>query len=255
MKAEVKLERRPKPEWADEGSWLAALWREAEAPVRSNEVPVPVAISHPASAAAGTGPRGLVSPELRARAEQIVRSAQAQGLPVFPVAIAPLFAGWRLYPQGKHYDYVFCNLAEDPLFHDPDGFPIPEHTLRYLQRLGQSDLGDRFDLLYVVHEVEKGTLHEGEDLDPDKLVPPSPQVQRASRRLGNIATGLWLGAALPLLAGAGLGVATTAGLAMLPLGLDPLLLGAVVGPQRPIRAGELAVWFYLAHWYYTTDTE
>lgn len=253
MEAEVKIEQRPEPGLIGEGSWLTALWREAGTAVRPEEALIPVGL-HPVAAGGSQG-QGVLSPKLRERAERIVRSARAEGLPIFPVAIAPLFAGWRLHTRGRHYDYVFCNLAEDPLFHDPDGFPIPRHTLRYLERLSRSALAEQFDLLYVVHEVEKGSVREGEALDSDKLVPPSPRVQRASRHLGTLGTGLWLGATLPLVAGGGLGMAVataaaTAVLAMISPGVDPLLLGAVVAPGRPVRAGELAVWFYLAHWCY-----
>lgn len=251
MKAEVKTEQRPELRLPGEGDWLAALWREAGAPVCPEEALIPVEVH---SIVERTDHRVAVSSGLRARAERIVQSARAQGLPVFPVAIAPLFAGWRLHTRGEHYDYVFCNLAEDPLFRDPDGFPIPEHTLRYLQRLSRTTLAEQFDLLYVVHEVEKGSVCEGEELDPDKLVPPSPRIQRTSRRLGTLAAVLWLGAAIPFLAGAGLGMAAaTLGQAMVSQGVDPLLLGAVVAPGRPARAGELAVWFYLAHWRYATE--
>jgi len=157
------------------------------------------------------------------------------------------------------YDYVFCNLAEDPLFHDPDRFPIPQRVLQHLQRLDQASVGREFDLLYVIHEIEKDKVREGEPLDADTLVPPSPQTQRASRRLGTLGTGIWLGTTVPLLVGAGLGltaVTAAAGFAaMAPLALDPLLLGAIVEPHRPVRACEPAVWFYLAHWYYDRAKE
>jgi hypothetical protein len=104
--------------------------------------------------------------------------------------------------------------------------------------------------------VKKGAVHEGEPLDPDVLVPPAPQVRRASERLGRWGTGLWLGAVTPLLAGAGLAAVAPAALMMLaPLGLDPLLLGTVVETGRPVRAGEPAVWFYLAHWRYVDPQE
>jgi len=266
----LKLQVKPRSEGKvvplSDAAWLEGLLRRAGAPVRPDEAPVPVVGQAGLSAieggertaeAEGMAPELLIPSGLRARAERIVALSRNEGLPVFPVAVAPLFAGWRLHTKGKHYDYVFCNLAEDPLFSDPDGFPIPAHTLQHLHRLNRSSLARCFDLLYVVHEVEKGSIKEGEPLEAERLVPPSPHVRRASERLGSLGTVLWLGTALPLLGGAGLGLATAAGLAMIPLslglGLDPLLLGAVVAPQRPIRVGELAVWFYLTHWRYTAE--
>lgn len=240
----TKTQRR-----VSDAEWLEQLFRRAEVPVRPPEALIPAAASSAASTMGGRA-LPLTSPELRARAERIVRHGQAHKLDVFPVAVAPLFAGWRLYPRGARYDYVFCNVAEDPLFHDPDRFPIPQATLAQLERLHTTGLGREFDLLYVVHEVEKGSVREGEPLDPDKLVPPSPRVRRSSERMGRVSLGLWLGAAAPLLAGVGAAVASPAIAFAAPLALDPLLLGAVVAPGRAVREGEMAVWFYLAQWSY-----
>lgn len=247
----TKVKVQTQKELRSDAAWLESLWRQAGASVHSDEALVPLSVNKPVTLT----DQVLVSPKLRARAEQIVRQAQSAQLPIFPVAIAPLFSGWRLYTNSPHYDHVFCNLAEDPLFSDPDGFPIPKRVLNYLRGLNQIRLAHEFDLLYVVHEVKKGALRDGE-LTAEKLVPPSPQVMRCSQRLGVVATGLWLGAAMPLLAGAGLGLAgAAAGLMLAPLGLDPLLLGAVVAPDQPIQAGEMAVWFYLAHWRYADEED
>jgi len=236
-----------------DAAWLEGLLRQAGVPVRSSEALVPVTAHSLTSAAAALQ---LASPELRTRAEQIVWLAQARQLPVFPLAVAPLFSGWRLYTKSPRYDYVFCNVAEDPLFSDPDGFPIPQAVLRHLQRLQEAGLGQEFEMLYVVHEIEKGTVREGEPLDADKLVPASPRVQQASRLFGTLGMGLWLGTAVPLLVGAGVGLGMASAGLILPAlaqGLDPLLMGAVVAPGRPVAAGELAVWFYLAHWQYADE--
>lgn len=244
----TKVKVQTKQEFRSDAAWLESLWRQAGVSVRSDEALVPLSVNEPVT----MSEQALACPKLRARAEQIVHRAQDKWLPIFPLAAAPLFRGWRLYKQDPHYDYVFCNLAEDPLFSDPDGFPIPERVLQHLQRLNQTSLAHEFDLLYVVHEVEKDTICEGEPLTAEKLVPPSPHVMRSSQQLGAVGMGLWLGTAVPLLAGAGLGLATAAaGFVMLaPWGLDPLLLGAVVAPGRPIQEGEMAIWFYLAHWRY-----
>lgn len=247
LKANTKREQRTLERTVADAIWLEGLLRRAGAAVSPHEALSPATAGTPVPT---PGSHVLASPALRARAEQITQ--KAQGLPVFPVAVAPLFSGWRLHTKSPHYDYVFCNLAEDPLFHDPDRFPIPRRLLDHLELLNRVGLGQEFDLLYVVHEVKKGTVREGEPLDPDRLVPPSPKVKRASKLLGTLGTGLWLGAAVPLLAGTGLGVLTAA-MAMVPLGLDPLLLGAIVAPGRPVAAGETAVWFYLAHWQYADE--
>lgn len=260
-----------------DAAWLEGLLKQAGAPVRSGEALVPL------SGSVTMTEQALASPQLRTRAERIIQLAQEQHMPVFPVAVAPLFSGWRLHTRSAHRDYVFCNLAEDPLFRHPDRFPIlrrfhpdslvsrllrssifhdrfpvPKQVLAHLESLKEAGFGNEFDVLYVVHEVKKGTVREGEPLDPNKLVPASPQVQRSSRRLGQFGTALWLGAATPLLAGVvGAGIAAAAAPAALlmlaPLGLDPLLLGAVVAPNRSVREGEMAVWFYLAHWQYEDE--
>jgi hypothetical protein len=236
-----------------DAAWLEGLLRQAGVPVRSREALVPVTANSRSCAAAELQ---LASPELRTRAEQVVWLAQAQQLPVFPLAVAPLFSWWRLYTKSPRYDYVFCNLAEDPLFSDPDGFPIPQAVLRHLHRLQEAGLSQEFEMLYVVHEVKKGTVRKGEPLTADKLVPASPKVQRASRLFGALSMGLWLGTAVPLVVGAGVGLGmASAGLILPALALDPLLMGAMVAPGRPVRAGEQAVWFYLAHWRYGEDNE
>jgi len=276
----AKVKVQTKNELRSDAVWLESLWQQAGTPLRSGEVLVPLTSNNPITVT----DQALASPQLRVHAERIVQLAQEQDVPVFPVAIAPLFAGWRLHTRSPHRDYVFCNLAEDPLFQGLDRFPIlrrfhpdslisrllrssifhdrfpvPQQILAHLESLKEAGFGHEFDMLYVVHEVEKGAMREGEPLDPNKLVPASPQVRRTSERLGQLGTALWLGAATPLLAGAvGAGItaaAAPAALLMLaPLGLDPLLLGAVVARGQSVRDGEMAVWFYVAHWQYEDES-
>ena len=92
------------------------------------------------------------------------------------------------------------------------------------------------------------------------LPPPPPRVERTSRALGDAARTLWAAAAAPLgIAGAvglGLGALVVATGAIAGAGLavlDPILLGVVVAPGRPVVVGEQAAWFYLASWTYAEE--
>jgi len=260
----VRMKTKTRSESVSDAVWLGEVLRKADAPVPTSAALVPLSSSKSLEVGDGSRSSILAPPKLRKRAERIMTLAEAKKTSVFPVAIAPLFAGWRLRTKGSAYDYVFCNLAEDPLFSDPDGFPIPKRVLQDLKHLNATGLAGHFDVLYVVHEVDKGSIREGERLTSDKLVPPSPRVARASEQLGSLGALLWLGASIPLIASAGLGVfmagvAGVVGAAALgvdvfsPLGLDPILLGAIVSPGRPVHAGDMAIWFYLAHWRYTDE--
>jgi len=170
----------------------------------------------------------------------------------------PLFSGLRVY-QGQRYDWVLVNLAEDPLFHDRDGFPVPRRILDHLGTVERA--GVDFDALYLAHEMEKGRIREGEQLTADALLPPPPRsVERLSHQLGKASGALWAVAAAPLVvslvAGAAVGAAALMAAPALAvagascMSLDPILLGTKVAPGKPVRPGEPACWFYLAHWAY-----
>lgn len=249
----TRTRRNATPEPGSDAAWLRRTLQQAGGSAGYDHAQVPADVRSGADSASKRDAPRLTSAALRTRAEALTRQAEAEQLRVHPVAVAPLFGGWYLFDQGSRADYVFCHLPDDPLFRDPDRFPIPQGILSELQQLERSGLGEAFDTLYVIHEVEKGSVSRSDRLKADQLVPPSRRVQGRSERMGRWGTGIWLGAAMPLLTGIGAAAATPAMLAAVPLGLDPVLLGAVVDPGQGIREGEIAVWFYLAHWHYTDE--
>jgi hypothetical protein len=166
------------------------------------------------------------------------------------LGIMPLFADYRVL-SGHRHDWVLVNLADDPVFQDPDGYPVPRHVLRRLHAIKQS--GVDFDALYIAHQVPLGMVQEAEQLVAEMLLPPPPKaVQRLSAHLGFMGHVLWRLITLPIavisaLAGSTTFASTAEGS---NVGLDPLLLGVVVGSDRRAVPGEPAAWFYLGHWTY-----
>jgi hypothetical protein len=204
----------------------------------------------------------MVEPALRARAEHLAVQSREEGLAVPYLGAMPLFSGHRVYP-GRQYDWVLVNLAEDPLFHDRDGFPIPTAILERLRAIERA--GVDFDALYVAHELEKGRIHDGQPLTAEMLQPPPPKaVEQLSARLGDAAPRMWATAAVPLLASAAVSAAIASAAVMVGpaliaaaatcMTLDPILLCTIVAPGRSVQPGEAACWFYLSHWRYGEDT-
>ena len=126
--------------------------------------------------------------------------------------------------------------------------------------------GVDFDALYVAHELEKGRIREEEPLTAQMVLPPPPrEVEQLSEKLGSAAPRMWAAAAVPLLASAAVsaaiaGAALMVGPALLAAAatcatLDPILLGTIVAPGRPVQPGEAACWFYLAHWRYGEEAQ
>jgi hypothetical protein len=62
-------------------------------------------------------------------------------------------------------------------------------------------------------------------------------------------------ATLPIAASAAIGGVLNRGAldVGVTVGLDPILLGVVVGHGRPVRAREPGAWFYLGHWTYNEE--
>lgn len=192
-------------------------------------------------------------PALYARQQAVMKKSEQNGLPVRYLGTMPLFAGFRVY-NGQRYDWVLVNAAEDPLFKDRDGFPVPGRILDELHRIQRSKLD--FDVLYVAHEVPRGAVCEGAPLTTEMLMPPPPKaVQRLSDRLGAVGRALWAVAALPVIASGTISGLITAGAATVVglIGLDPIMLGTVVGLDRPVAPGEPAAWFYLGHWSFNRE--
>ena len=211
----------------------------------------------------GTQTRALIrrppmEPALRERARALLVHSSQEALPLIYLGTMPLFSGHRVYP-GRRYDWILVNLAEDPLFHDRDGFPVPGRILDHLRAVKRA--GIDFDALYVAHEIEKGKIREGKPLTVAALLPPSPRsVERLSHQLGKASEALWAVAAAPLVvslvagaavgAGALIAAPVLAAAAASCMTLDPVLLGTTVASGKPVRPGEPACWFYLAHWAY-----
>jgi hypothetical protein len=204
----------------------------------------PSELEHPLTSALST------EPTLYVRQRSLMRKSVERHLPLQYLGTMRLFEGHRVYP-GRDHDWVLVNLADDPLFRDRDGFPVPRQVLRELRAIKAHRVD--FDALYVAHQVRPGRVQEGAQLTADLLLPPPPAaVQKLSDRLGAVGQILWLLAWLPMtlssaIAGAALAGATTL---VTEQGLDPLLLGVLVGWDRPAMPGELAAWFYLSHWVY-----
>jgi hypothetical protein len=154
---------------------------------------------------------------------------------------------------------VVVNLADDPLFHAPQGFPVPRHILAQLRQVARS--GIDFDALYVAHEVTPGQVRPDAPLALEALMPPPPApVLQLSNRLGEGAAALWVWATLPWMLNP-LGMLffqiLAIGLGIQSLGIlawhDPVLLGALVAPGRLPTPGEPAAWFYLTHWAFNAE--
>lgn len=206
-------------------------------------------------------PAPPTEPALYARQQAVARRSVEDGLLVRYLGTMPLFAGFRVYP-GQKRDWVLVNVAEDPLFHVPQGFPVPKRILAQLRRIARS--GVDFDALYVAHEVAPGQVRPDEPLALEALTPPPPAtVLRLSNRLAEAGGILWLGALLPWMInplvilfpsilgilGNCLGIQSLGSLAW----LDPILLGALVCPGCSPEPGEPAAWFYLGHWAFNEE--
>lgn len=185
------------------------------------------------------------------RAVNVVQTCQQQALPCQYLGTMPLFAEHRVY-EGEERDWVMMPLAQDPLFAQTKAYPVPATVLTGLRQINRS--GVAFDAIYVAHEVEKGAVVEGQAVSLEAVAPPPPErVQQLSKRLGRVAHTLFTVALAPLFAWSAASVALASAVAAAPLILDPVLLGVVVEPGAAPVAGQLACWFYLAHWRYGGD--
>jgi hypothetical protein len=163
---------------------------------------------------------------------------------------APLFAGQRLI-AGKRSDWLLVNLAEDPLFHDPDGFPVPGSVLKQIRAIAMA--GVDFDALYVAHELPLGIARPGRLITREQLAPPaSTTALRRARALGGVSAALWSAFAAPLRLLSRLGAAGATS-ADAPTRLDPVLFGVIVAPGSTPAPGVPATWYYIAHWDYSDE--
>ena len=195
--------------------------------------------------------------DLQQRTADIIKTCTDRRLPCQYLGTMPLFAGHRVH-QGAERDWALMPLAEDPLYQDRHGYPMPTQVMETLGSI--LDTGVTFDVIYVAHEVERDAIVEGQLIDPRTVMPPpAPSAQRRSKQLGSLAATLFKVAAAPLLAwgaaslAVGAATAATAAAAS-AVGamalLDPVILGVVVRPGSQPQPGEPGCWFYLAHWRY-----
>jgi len=181
--------------------------------------------------------------------------AARTGLPVRFLGTMPLFSGYRVYPA-RERDWVLVNLGQDPLYSDRDGFPMSDQALEDLKRIRQAQWDP---VIYVAHEVSKGSVREGEPDTLRALLPSGPQSLREdSERWGQRSGQLWRIASAPLrlsryiagaVAAAG-SAAAIAGMALATAGLDPIVLGVLTMPGKPPAPNCTGYWFYLTHWDY-----
>lgn len=202
-----------------------------------------------------------LTPIVYKRRAEILALSQRHNLGIQPLFEAPLFAGHVLVP-GQHTDFVFMRVEEDPLFHDPDRFPIPEQVFDKLQYM--LHVGVNFDDILVAHELTKGAMLPGQQATAEMVTPqPSPAMVQRSQQMGTVVQKTWEAAVLPLwgslmgIAGAGavtlgLGALAVAGIAgaASAIALDPLLIGVVKDPKHPLQPGTPAAYFYLDSWIY-----
>lgn len=149
---------------------------------------LPVLLTPSAASETALIPAPPTEPALYARQQSVAQRGAQKCLPIRYLGTMPLFAGFRIYP-GQERDWVLVSVAEDPLFHVPQGFPVPGPILAQLRRIAKS--GVDFDALYVAHEVTPGQVQPDEPLALEALMPPPPAtVLRLSNRLGGRAAAL-----------------------------------------------------------------
>lgn len=198
------------------------------------------------------------------RAQSLQRIAAERNTSVEYIGTMPLFSGHRV-AKGAIYDWVLVSAVDDPLFSHSGGFPVPKHARADLETIRDARI--EFDMIYIAHEVQAGTVEPDRPLTIDALRPPPPRsVQKLSHRLGSKANSVWSRGLTPMMATPFLIAAAALGaVAALPLVvgaaaalpalmvIDPIVLGVVASPNGSTQVGDDAAWFYLTHWDYGVD--
>lgn len=188
------------------------------------------------------------SQHLRERHRKIMRITYEENLPIRFVGYAPTFEGTRIY-EGPTHDWVMMNLDEDPQYLKLGKTQYaPSRVIAQLTKM--RDCGFEADHIYIAHEVQKGSIKQGQEIPLEAILPPPPA--RVARRVSGYADKadrVWkiLTAGLVGLAGAAMSLAT------LPLGLDPVLFGVLTDHSIKTKYGEFAMWYYLTHWLWETE--
>ena len=192
------------------------------------------------------GDTRLLTPALEARGAQLVQRAQAHGLALAPVAIAPQFAGTLDVPTRTSV-FRGMPLAHDPTWRTGRKFPVPAAVRTQLQRVTAAGLP--IDNYYIFHELSPAVAAlPPEQALPYMVAPPPAARLREAQAVGSLVEfvgRLSLGA---LLAAGGLALA--APLALSALALDPVLMAVVASPQQGVRQGAPALWVPIAAWRY-----
>ena len=99
-------------------------------------------------------------PALRVCVETLEGRASQAGLSQPYVGTTALFAEPRTYVAEDH-DWVLLPLAEDPLYQDRDGYPLPSPVLRHLGAMAEAGItGATVHTLrhtFATHHVAQGT--------------------------------------------------------------------------------------------------
>ncbi|MCU0490192.1 MAG: hypothetical protein MUD01_01190 [Chloroflexaceae bacterium] len=190
-------------------------------------------------------------PGLLERRDALVRHSREANLGLRSVGMLPLFSGHQLHP-GSERDWLLVNLRDDPLWHDRDGLPLPRRVMTRLEQLAAH--GIEFDQFYLAHELPPGAFAAGDQLTFSVVAPPPPApVVRLSQRLGRLSQVCTAVMAAPLLASWGLASWLRPLASEISFSLDPILFGAVLGPEQTLAEGTTAAWFYLDHWVYNEE--
>lgn len=186
---------------------------------------------------------------LSKRVQKLLDRAAHADLSLRYLGTMPLFNAQRIY-RGDTTDWVVTNLANDPLFFDHFGFPIPRENLQQLAALKQNAILP--DGLYVAHEVPAGTVEDGKRLRLKHVAPSAPEaVVKTSARFGAWSERLWSIAFPFATPEATADVTKQVSIALDRL--DPILFGVVLPPRRRFKAGETAAWFFLTSWSYAGE--
>lgn len=162
----------------------------------------------------------------------------------------PAIQSHRVY-HGETTDWAMMNLAHDPLFQDPDGFPVPEKSLAQIQAIHRA--GIEFCGLYIAHEGPVGSVEENKPIRRRAVTPPpSGAVTEKSAQLGKAGNALWT-IALPFVEPR-TAIDGAKKVADALATLDPVLLGVVIAPRSRFKEGQDAAWFYIGNWSFDDAT-
>jgi len=193
---------------------------------------------------------------LERQVPRVLDQAKQANVGVEYIGISDLFEDARVY-SGEETDWMFAPADEH------ESFIVPRTQRHELERL--LDVGLRFPMVYIAHELPKGLLPGSGGANPGMAlgpldrqtaaglvssVPPPSDTVEVSEQL-NERTGRLLHTmrrALPVIGAFAISPVRLVGtaLAALPTLLDPIILGAI--PAISTRSGDPAAWYVLTRW-------